>query len=790
VAGSFLPCQGLRVLDFARGYAAITSMILADYGADVVRVEFPGDDPFRSMPVYRQWNRGKRAFVADLGVLSDRAQVHEFVAGSDVVVENFRPRSAARLGLDHLTLSGLNPALVHLSITGFGQEGRYANYKSYEGVVAAKCGQHVIQNGYRADGPIYDAVPKSSFGAAMLGLIGVLAALHARGVTGMGQHVSTSLLQGTAVYSYDGMRTEDPSLTAHMSLVQGRDPHNDAPGYRISRCADGRWIQSGSYGPGIFENLMRALGIDEYFTDPRFAAGVWSLDQAGRRALIDMIDKAYSRRPLDEWVRVLSEHDAAFGVFLTTQQYMSYPQIVHNGHVIAVDDPVVGPMKQIGPLAAIRGLQWSWPGPAPDLRHPEPVPAWRGEPRSAKRSRQAGSEAPLARTALGDLTILDLAMWAAAPGGPGLLADLGARVIKVEPPGGDPTARTGGELFVRMTRSKRRVVVDLKTPEGQDVLRALVRRSDVAVHNFRPGVPARLGCDFETLRAVNDRLVYVYAAAFGSDGPDARRPAFDPVISAMAGGEILQAGKGNPPQRQTADHSALLGVAAAVMLGLRRRDLTGQAQYIETTMLASAAYLFSDDFLSYEGKPDRPEPDPGQHGLGPLYRLYRAADGWVFLACPRPDEWDRFCQAAAAHLAEDPRFRDAAGRAAHGEELADAVATVLAGRGADEWEQLLCGRDVGCVVAHRTWPHLLFDDHGALVPGMVVDYELPGVGPVRHTGLSIDLAATPGVIGRLEELGQSTFAVLAECGYSTEDITDLAARGVVGLAQSRDEVST
>lgn len=792
MTGRFLPCQGVRVLDFARGYAAIASMVLADYGADVIRVESPGDDLFRRMPAYRQWNRGKRSLAADLGDPSDRARVHDLVASSDVVIENFRPGSAARLGVDQLTLSGLNPALVHLSITGFGQTGRYADYKAYEGIVAAKCGQHLIQNGYRREGPIFDAVPKSSFGAAMLGLIGVLAALHAREVTGVGQHVSTSLLQGTTVYSYDGMRTADPSLTARMSLVQGRDPHNDAPGYRISRCADGQWIQSGSYGPGIFENLMRALGIDEYFTDPRFAAGVWSLDQAGRRALIDLIDEAYSKRPLEDWVRVLSEHDAGFGVFMTTQQYMQYPQIVHNGHVIDVNDPVVGSMKQIGPVAAIRGVDWTWPGPAPDPSHADSVPLWQDDPRPAEPSNRPPRSSAVRHggTALGDVTILDLALWAAAPGGPGLLADLGAHVIKVEPPGGDPTARTGGELFVRMTRSKRRVVIDLKKPEGQYVLRAMVARADVVVHNFRPGVPARLGCDFETLRSVNDRLVYVYAAAFGSDGPDARRPAFDPVISAMAGGEILQAGTGNPPQqRQTTDHSSLLGVAAAVMLGLRRRDLTGQAQYVETTMLASAAYLFSDDFLFYEGKPERSLPDRGQHGLGPLYRLYRTADGWVFLACPRPDEWERFCQAAAPHLADDPRFRDADSRAAHPEELAGAVAAVLARRDADEWEQLLSYRDVGCVVAHRTWPHLLFDDTEALAPGTVVDYELPGVGPVRHTGSPIDLSATPGVIGNLEELGQSTAAVLAECGFSSQEITDLAEQGVIGLTKSREEVS-
>jgi crotonobetainyl-CoA:carnitine CoA-transferase CaiB-like acyl-CoA transferase len=785
-----LPCAGVRVLDFTRGPLAITTMILADYGADVVRVEAPAGDTFRRMPAYRQWNRGKRALVADLDDPSSLATVRSLASGCDVIVENFRPGVADRLGVGYQALSADNPGLVYLAVTGFGPSGRYANYKAYEGIVAAKCGQHLIQNGYRSDGPIYDAVFKSSFGAAMLGVIGVLAALHAREVHGVGQEVHTSMVQGTAVYSYSGLRAPDPTTTASMSLVQGRDPHNVLPGYRIARCADGQWIQSGSYGPGIFENLMRGLGIDEYFTDPRFAKGVWTLDEEDRAALTDLVDQAYLTKTLDEWIAVLHDHDAAFGEFHTTQEFMSYPQVVHNSHVVDVPDPIVGPMRQVGPLATFGCGPWTWPGPAPDPRHrttPAHGPQWRPRPTGVPQPRMAGAAgpAPIGATrhaALEDVTVVDLAMWAAAPGGPGLLADLGARVIKVEPPQGDPTSRTGGELFVRMTRSKRRVAIDLKAPEGQAALHALVARADIVVHNFRPGVPERLGCDFETLAAVNQRLVYVYAAAFGSTGPDARRPAFDPVISAMAGGEILQAGRGNPPQqRQTADHSALLGVGAAMLLGLRNRNRTGQAQYVETTMLASAAYLFSDDFLSYEGKPERPVPDGGQHGLGALYRLYRASDGWVFLACMNQEEWRRLCHVMDPALHDDPQFARP-WEPSVDEALADALAGRFAQRPSADWEQRLQAADVACVVADRSWPYLLFDEEGALAPGMVVEQEVPGVGLVRQPGPSIDLSATPGQLGQLEVLGQSTAAVLMDAGLTADWIDELAARGVVRLA--------
>lgn len=331
--------------------------------------------------------------------------------------------------------------------------------------------------------------------------------------------------------------------------------------------------------------------------------------------LIAAIDAEYAKQPLDEWVRRLDANDAAYGLFSTTQGFMDHAQMLHNGHVIDVEDPDLGSMKQVGPLVNFKQREWVWPGPAPQLGAARSDVAW-----TSPVHWQPEPAATALKGPLDGIVVIDLANFAAAPGGPGLLADLGARVMKVEPLVGDPMvagAVAAGELFTRINRSKERISIDLKHPTGQEVLHRLVAKADVVVHNYRPGVPERLAMDFETLRGHNDRLVYVYGASFGSTGPDSKRPAFDAGMSAMAGGEVLQAGRGNPAQqRQTTDHSALLGVAVACLLGLRERDRSGEAQELETTMLCSAAYLLSDDFIRYAGKPDRPLPDPGQHGLG------------------------------------------------------------------------------------------------------------------------------------------------------------------------------
>ncbi len=774
-------CAGLKVLDFSQGYGAIPGMILADFGAEVVKVEPPAGEAFRHVPAFLQWNRGKKGVVLDLKSEDGRKAAQALARESDVLIENYRPGVAERLGIGYEELTKGNPGLVYLSISAFGQSGKYRNYKGYEGIVSAKCGQHVIQNGYREDGPIYDAVFKCSYGSAILGLIGVMAAVHAKEKTGAGQRVESTMAQANYVYSYGGIRFEKPEMNSSIS-IQARDPQNRSTGYRIAQCADGKWIQSGNAGAGVFTNMMRAMGIDEYFTDPRFKGKGTRFDPEDRDYLISQIDAAYKTKPLAEWVRIFDEQDAAYGVFLTTQEFMDYPQIVHNGNVIEVDDPTVGRMKQIGPIATFIGEQWQLRAPAPRLgEHTEEVLATL---KSASGRTPPSQSLPLPVGALEGVTIVDLSMWAAAPGGPGILADLGAKVIKIEPLEGDPMA-TPGELFFRVTRGKQRISIDLKKPEGTKILHQIVAEADVLVHNFRPGVPERLALDYETLRKVNPRLVYLYAASFGSSGTDAHRPAFDPVVSAMAGGEVLQAGEGNPPQqRQTTDHSALLGVGIAMLLGLRARDLTGEGQNLETTMLVSAAYLFSDDFVRYEGKPDRPVPDKGQYGLGALYRLYQAKQGWVFLAVTGDGEWSAFCDAVGQPAwRDDPRFSTKEARQTNGKAIVALLEPLFQERDAQEWEALLQAKDVACALASGRWADFLFDDWDGESAQRTTAFSYPGVGGVLQSGASVNLLSTPGKIGVLEPLGTHTRPILEDLGYSADDIDDLKANNVVNWVE-------
>ena len=223
-------------------------------------------------------------------------------------------------------------------------------------------------------------------------------------------------------------------------------------------------------------------------------------------------------------------------------------------------------------------------------------------------------------------------------------------------------------------------------------MHALVRRADVLLHNYRPGVPAeRLGIDYATLRRINPRLVYLYGASYGSTGPCAHKPAYHPTAGALCGEALVQLGAAGLPapdaplspeelahqahrielaNETNPDPNAAVATATALLLALYHRARSGEGQSVETTMLCSNAWALSADYVDYAGRPPREQADAELHGLAALYRLYATAEGWVFLACPTPRGFAKLCDALGApEWLADPRFCDAEARRAHDAEL-------------------------------------------------------------------------------------------------------------------------
>jgi crotonobetainyl-CoA:carnitine CoA-transferase CaiB-like acyl-CoA transferase len=341
-------------------------------------------------------------------------------------------------------------------------------------------------------------------------------------------------------------------------------------------------------------------------------------------------------------------------------------------------------------------------------------------------------------------------------------------------------------------QGKESIALDLKSDEGQEILRKLVARADALMHNFRPDVPPRLGLDYETLSKVNPQLVYLYAGSYGSTGPHSARAAFNPTMGALTGNSVFQSGEGNIPMGdQSPDPISGSGVGTALMLGLAARWRTGRGQYMETTMMNSIVYCNSDDAFEYEGKPPRRNSDKLQLGLQATYRLYECRDGWVFLAAQHDDEFAAFCTVAACEsLLSDARFATEAARFENRAALGQELEPVFLQRTAPAWESDLTAADVACVVAdgpgHKRFLHA--DAHttaiGFMVPAQHPMYADQAAGGRywRH-GPAVNFSETPCPAGLpMVALGEHTRQILQELGYSDAEVARLKEQGVIDWA--------
>ena len=623
------PVAGLRVVDFSRGFpGALTTMLLADYGADVVKVVGPEGDPLGTGPGFRVWNRGKGSVELDLRSGEGVEGALALASRADVVLESWRAGVADGIGIGYEAVRERNPSVIYCSISSFGEKGPLKKLPGYEGIAAAASGIMTEQVGVRP-GPVYVSSPVASLGTVMLALQGVLAALHVRNETGVGQRVWTSMYEGAIAIRYPVLpiSNELPPF-----IVNNVHPHGGMPAYRMYPCADDKWIHIGSLTRWFWDKLAIALDLPELVVDSRFdtAPTGWPEDE-DRLAAIEIIGKRLGERPRAEWLKVLEAGDVPMAPVLTTQEYMDVPQVHHNGLVVDVKDPVLGDMKQVGHPIIFSETPGKVRGPAPvdGAETPSsPLP----EELFPKREDEWGLDghgSTQGRTPLQGLRVLDFSAYIAGPLGPMALCDLGADVVKVEPLHGEG-AHSIPMLILGSNRGKRDLALDLKAPESREVIRRLIERSDVLVHNMRVGVAERLGIDYESARAIRPDIIYVHSTAYGPSGPEARKPGFDPLFQSMSGLTAWNGGRsGGPIFLRTAicDDTNALMLAVAVLMALNHRDRTGEGQKIDLSLMKTGALATSDDFMRYEGKKARPLADAGVHGMSALYRMYETGGG-------------------------------------------------------------------------------------------------------------------------------------------------------------------
>ena len=807
--------EGVKVLDFSEGMSgSLATMIMADYGAEVIKVEPSGGDRYRSVPAWLMWNRGKKSVVLDLESADGRGAAQQLAQQVDVVIENFQPGHADRLGIGYDDLARLNPGLVYCSITALGSKGAYRSLKPYDAILQAKVGAFFRRQPSAPPAPPdYWPRPYGDYGAANLAVQGIIGALLVRDKTGSGQRVETSLYQGLTCHDLSSSLERQVQLGLTDQVLAPAGGGGGGAGgtinlpYMVVRCKDGQWLQMTNTSARLFPNWMKAIGLEHIYDDPRFKEAPFRFPSAEDRAeLRRMMLGRMLEKTVDEWMPILKQHDVGGDLSLTTQEAMDHPQVLGEGGVVDIEDPRVGKMRQIGPLVQFSETPAEIKGPAPLLgQHTAEVLASLKSAAPVAAKAREGAQAPssMPKHSLEGVLVLDFAAWLAAPAASGLLADMGARVIKIEGPRGDEFRRTSRGMG-RTHDGKESMVVDLKSEEGRQLIRPLIEKADVLLHNLRDGTE-QLGLDHETIRKINPGILYLYAGSYGSRGPGAGRPAFGPVASAMSGGQRWSLGRGNGPPPSdvplsideiipyseallgsfggggSPDITSSIGAGTGLALGVYAQRRTGKGQYAETSMIISNCYLCSEDFLRYEGKVPRLEPDKERRGLHALHRNYATSEGWIFLSCPWQNEWEALCKAIGREeLVKDRRFATQQDRLANDDQLIANLAQTFKERSADEWEARLSERDVACVrVDKQSYADFFLTDPSVRENGFVTTVEHPVGGKMMRQGPHVQLSLTPGRAEAAHPLGMDTANILAELGKSKEEIQDLKSRGIV-----------
>ncbi len=800
------PLDGLTVIDLSNTLTGTQmSQVLTDFGAKTVHVEPPGGSPLREQPAWPFWGRGKMSIALDLRNADDVETAHSLISNADIVIETWRPGVAERLGLSYEDLAGFNPRLIYASVTGFGRDNPLSHLKGYEPIVMAKIGGlDAFSDLSDRPGPSFVSTPYCSWSAGQLGLHGILAALVERESSGLGQRVESSLVQGLVAHDtwnwlirmlterYTGAFTSAP-VANYKDLVP-----NSPLFFRllVALSADGRWMQFSQSADRLWLAWLKAVGLEWTLEDPILKDGTSSEDPQARVQFWERCLRAVRTKTYDEWLEVFDREPHVWAeIYRSGTELLHHPQLVHDPDtVVRIEDPEMGMVLQPGPLVRMTASPAKIGGPAPTFnQHGSVLRATLPTRRRSRPSSEVQSGPPLK-----GVTIIELGNFYAAPFGATILAEFGARVIKVEQLAGDPMRtmvpfpEVGG---VKVLQGKESVAVDFTTDEGREIVLELVRRADVVLQTFRAGVAERHGYTAADLLAVNPDLVYLSAAGYGTGGPYGNRPAFAPTIGAASGlGYRNVGGPLNVPQGPhltldevkrhsmrlsmasmavaNADGFSALGVGTALLLGIVAKARGAPGQSMATSMLSTMSNVLSEDMVEYEGRSPTLNPDPELLGQGPLYRLYPTAEGWLFLAAPTRDEWDALADVLGLprELGEDS------------EGLSRRLREIFATKTAAEWELALTKVDVACVEVVAGPVDKVVMAHGGLGSelGIVAEMTHPVLETYLRLGPLARLSRSESVLGPAPLCGQQTVSVLVELGYDTESIAGLRAAGVIG----------
>ena len=390
--------------------------------------------------------------------------------------------------------------------------------------------------------------------------------------------------------------------------------------------------------------------------------------------------------------------------------------------------------------------------------------------------------------ALNGIRVLDVTQVMAGPFCAMLLCDMGADVIKVEPPDGDATRHWGEgsstetAAFNAVNRGKRGIVVDLKTPDGADVVRQLAAQTDIMIENYRPGVMARFGLDYESLRTENRGLIYASISGYGQTGPSRSKGGFDLIAQGVSGIMSVTGEPGRTPVKAgvpLTDLGAGLFSLCGILAALHHRTATGDGQQIDTSLVEAGLALSVWEATEYFATGLPPEPFGSAHRLSAPYQALRCADGHITIGAATDRLFGRLCQLLGhAEWVEDPAYVSSADRVKNHKTLAKRIETITTRHAAAHWLGLFEANGIPCGPIN-SYADVIADPQIA-AREMVIETDHPTLGRIRTLGTPLKLSQTPLTPGRPAPLlGQHTDTVLTEAGFDTAAIARLRGRGAV-----------
>lgn len=756
------PLEGTVLLDLTTGPAgALATMFLSDMGVRVLRATGPAAPLFRDGG-FAIWDRGKEAITLDVDGPDAASAVAKLAPGIDMLLEDFQPSSARQTLVDRTKLRGLNPRLLACSITAYGKHGPLKDEPAIDDLVLARSGVLGGMPGFRS-APVHVVHPLPSVGAALFACIGLAGALLARETTGRGRMIDTSLLAGALLYH---PKVVGEGIAPHVFQTH---PSGSAPFYSVYECGDGNYIQLGCVHEGFITSCAILMDIAELVAEPRFDKGRGGHTPEDVQEMRDVLTGIMKTRTSAEWAAAFEEADVPFAPSRHAEESLEDPQVIHNGMVARMADPKLGEITQMGSPVNFTETPASPQGPRAAAASPPPdLPSRAGDGQAPSPRPEAGDPPPLA-----GVRVLEITNLIAGPTGGRLLADLGADVIKLEPPAGDISRPIGRTYFYNVNFNKRSVCFDARKPGAKDAIQKIAAGCDGVLANLRPGASSRMGIGPE----VNPNLIEAHLTGYGWTGPYAKRPGIDPLAQALMGLQRAQGGPDNPPsfpaQLAPTDYTTGAMGALGLIAALYQLKTTGKVQRVESNLLNGAIVLSSAWFSSYDSKPERPLADQQQYGLHAGHRLYPVADGWVYVAADAESEmtalkdWLGVAESDAAgdsHPAVSP-MAIAMAQAFAKMPLVDALAGLKAA-------------GVPAAEAQKGDSEFFLDDPNSVANNMVAVRQHPTVGEIRTAWNYIQFDQTQPTLGRPTPLlGEHTAEALLEAGLSADAVAGLVKEG-------------